>query len=90
MPKDIKGEWNYALLPVKNDTVADYSAALRTHTVDGNGKEIRYTVPQEGLSHLWLVVNATPNVHDTEKVATQWKYNVTINGTTPKNKKEKQ
>ena len=90
MPKDIKGEWNYALLPVKNDTVADYSAALRTHTVDGNGKEIRYTVPQEGLSHLWLVVNATPNVHDTEKVATQWKYNVTINGTTPKKKEEKQ
>jgi hypothetical protein len=36
------------------------------------------------------VVNGTPNVHDTEKVATQWKYNVTINGTTPKNKKEKQ
>ncbi len=86
MPENIKGEWNYALLPVKNDSIADYSAALRTCTVDGKGTEIRYTIPEEGLSHLWLVVNAVPNAHDAEKCDTQWKYSVTLNGTTPKSK----
>ncbi len=86
LPQDIQGEWNYALLPVKNDSVADYSTALRACTTDGKGKEIKYTVPNEGLSHLWLVVNAVPDTHEAEKVETQWKYNVTINGTTPKNK----
>ena len=88
MPEDIKGEWNYALLPVKNDSVADYNAALRAQTIEGQGKEIRYTIPQEGLSHLWLVVNAVPNTHDASKVTTQWKYNVTLTGTTPKQKEE--
>lgn len=83
MPENIKGEWNYALLPVKNDSVADYSAVLRACTVDGKGKEIRYKIPEEGLSHLWLVVNAVPNIHDAEKVETQWKYRVTLDGTVP-------
>jgi hypothetical protein len=83
MPEDIKGEWNYALLPIKNDSVADYSAALRSFTVDGKGKEIRYTVPQDGLSHLWLVVNAVPETHNAQKTKTAWKYSVTINGTVP-------
>lgn len=84
MPENIKGEWNYALLPVKNDSIVDYSATLRAQTIDGKGKEIRYTVPETGLSHLWLVVNAVPNAHDTKKVQTQWNYNVVLNGTSPK------
>ena len=84
MPDGIKGEWNYAILPIKNDSVADYNTALRSRTVDGKGNEIRYVVPQTGLSHLWWVVNAVPSVHDESKVESAWKYNVNINGTTPK------
>lgn len=84
MPEDFKGEWNYALLPVKNDSIADYNVALRAQTVDGKGKEICYKVPEDGLSHLWLVVNAVPEVHNSDKVETAWNYTVTIEGTTPK------
>ena len=84
MPADIKGEWNYALLPVANDSIVDYNAALRTITTNGKGGEISYKVPEEGLSHLWLVVNAVPETHTPEKVETEWKYSVTLNGTTPK------
>lgn len=84
MPENITGEWNYALLPVKNDSVVDYSAALRAQTVDGKGKEILYKIPEGGLSHLWLVVNAVPDSHDSEKVGTEWKYSITLNGTAPK------
>ena len=89
MPENMKGEWNYALLPVKSDSIADYSEALRATTVDGVGKEIRYSVPADGISHLWLVVNAVPDTHDAAKADTQWKYNVTISGTTPKKAEEK-
>ena len=88
MPEDSKGEWNYALLPVKSDSVADYSAALRAQTIDGKGKEIHYTVPEDGLSHLWLVVNAVPEVHNPDKVQTAWNYSVALEGTTPKMKSE--
>lgn len=82
-PQGVDGEWNYALLPVKSDSIADYSELLRARTADGKGAEIRYVVP-EGLSHLWLVVNAVPTVHQSERSEAQWKYNVTLKGTTPK------
>lgn len=83
MPEGISGEWNYALLPVKNDSVADYNPALRCRTTNGKGAEIRYTIPADGLSHLWLVVNSAPEKHDAGKVEAQWKYRVKLNGTKP-------
>ena len=83
MPEGISGEWNYALLPVKNDSVADYNSALRCRTTNGKGAEIRYTIPADGLSHLWLVVNSAPEKHDADKVEAQWKYRVKLNGTKP-------
>ena len=83
MPEGISGEWNYALLPVKNDSVADYNPALRCRTTNGKGAEIRYTIPADGLSHLWLVVNSAPEKHDADKVEAQWKYRVKLNGTKP-------
>ena len=85
-PEGIDGEWNYALLPIKYDSVADYDTALRARTVAGNGGEIRYKVPAEGLSHLWLVVNSAPAVHSVDKVEAQWKYSVRLSGTKPKEK----
>ena len=83
MPEGISGEWNYALMPVKNDSVVDYNSALRCKTTNGKGEEIRYTVPADGLSHLWLVVNSAPEKHDAGKVETQWKYRVKLSGTKP-------
>ena len=84
MPENATGEWNYALLPVKNDSVPDYAPALRSKTVSGKGKEIRYTVPADGISHLWLVVNSAPGKHEADKTEkTQWKYSVSLSGTKP-------
>lgn len=82
-PDGIEGEWNYALLPVRDDSVADYAPQLRARTVDAKGGEVRYVVP-EGLSHLWLVVNAVPAEHQSEDSAARWKYNVTLKGAAPK------
>lgn len=83
MPEGVSGEWNYALLPVKNDSVADYNPALRCKTIGGKGKEIRYTIPADGLSHLWLVVNSAPDKHNAKEAATQWRYSVKLSGTKP-------
>ncbi len=83
LPENHSGEWNYALLPVKNDSVADYNPALRRKTAGGKGEEIRYTVPAEGISHLWLVVNSAPDKHDASKVKTAWNYTVKLSGTAP-------
>ena len=84
MPENAAGEWNYALLPVKDDSVPDYAPALRSKTVSGKGKEIRYTVPADGISHLWLVVNSAPDKQEADKTeTTHWKYNVSLSGTKP-------
>lgn len=84
MPNEVEGEWNYALLPVACDSVADYNPSLRAQSVKGVGKEIRYTIPETGLSHLWLVVNSAPAVHSAKTAEAEWKYSVCINGTVPK------
>lgn len=83
LPEGVTGEWKYALLPVENDTIPHYDAALQATTVKGHGKTLTFKMPKkQNITHLWLVVSTAPDKHNASEVS-QWPYRVKLDGTTP-------